>query len=254
MIVLGPFVASIGTQIIQTPTSADVTAIGILNASQFFLTAKQAGTYANMAVPPYTADVFLSPYDASQSISVSFTNLSNNNPVYAVSSYAIFYIYLYGSNDPISRAINSGVATGYPYSLAGLHDPSRYVSTISGNNPNQVTKNINISYDSGAKHITLTVFDAYLWGFDATFTQNTSTSAFGQVTITDVVASGNTPKWSIAALASVEIPPLNIRFPFPLPIMGQQAANPDGFGGYQCTIDIPQLGNSTTSLVVYSSQ
>lgn len=254
MIVLGPYTATIGTTNVQTPISTDVTAIGLLNASQFFMTVTSAGTYAQMAVPPYTGDVFVSPETASYTLTITFANLSSNQPVFNVSTYNTYYIYLYGSNDPVSQAINNGVATGYPYSLSGLHDSSPYRSSITGVFPNNITKNINVSTMTGNTAISMTIFDAYLWGFDLTVSVNSTTSSSQTLTITDVPNSGDVLSYEIPGLGTTVIPPLIVRFPFPLPIMGSQATNPPGFGSYQCEITAGKLGTATYALNVYSSQ
>jgi hypothetical protein len=254
MIVLGPFTASVGTQQVQTPISTDVTAIGLLNASSFFMTVTSAGTYANMAVPPYTADVFVSPDTASKTLTVTFSNLSSNDPVFAVSTYTTFYVYLYGENDPVSQAVYNGVATGYPYSLSGLHDPSPFRSAILGKFPNNTMKNINVYQVVDNLGYTLDIFDAYIWGFDLTCTRNTTATASDFVTLSDVPNEGDLISWGITGILNADITPLYVRFPFPLPIMGNQVNNPPGFGSYQATFTVPAIGNALMSLNVYTSQ
>jgi len=254
MIVLGPYTSSVGTQIINTPISTDVKAIGLLNASPYFMTVTSAGTYANMAVPPYTADVFASHDTASSTINVTFTNLSVYSSSFTATTYTTFYIYLYGSGDYISEAIYNGVSTGYPYSLSGLADHSPFRNNFIGKVPTLQTTGIlaSTTTTSSGGSLAVSIGGSYLWGFDLTLSNNTTSGASRPLTITDLVEAGNNLIWQVPGLTNLQIGPLIVRFPFPLPIMGGQAPN-QTFGDFTANVSLSAIGTATISFTAYAS-
>lgn len=259
MIVLGPFRALPGTQQIQAPISTDVYAIGLINVSPLFMSVQEAGTYASMAVPPFSADVFYSPDSASQSLTVVLTNLAvqASQNVYYATSYNYFYIYLYGANDYISQCMQNGTSTGYPYPIPLTHQ-NPYIGTIgtTGASTIQTQQGVTVTSATAATPFTATLTDAYLWGFDLAFNTNTGVSTHANFTLSDMGTPGNTLGWMIEGTANTVIPPISIRFPFPIAITGSQppAGNASVFGTMQTTYTVPTIGNSFFALTLYSSQ
>lgn len=256
MIILGPFLATSNNNPIQQilPVSADVQAIALVNASPFLMVAQQAGSYLNMPVPPYTADLFPVTSEASQSINFTFMNLriTSSNPH---GQYCSYFIYLFGAQDPVVQQLNNGAGTGYPYSLSGLRD-STFSPAVGGTIGNLVAQNVSARGFSSvlSSSFTQAITDAYLWGFDASLTDNTGTAAHTSFFIQDVMFPGNKLFYAIDS-STTEKERYSVRFPFGLPMTGNQSTNgQNSFGGFQCTFSFPACGNATLLLNVYTSQ
>lgn len=254
MIIVGPFIASSNNNPIQQtlPISSDVQAIALVNASPFLMLAQQAGSYTNMSVPPFTADIFPMTNESSQAINFSFSSLriASGNPH---GQYCSYFIYMFGSNDPVVQQLNNAQATGYPYSLGGLANNSMLYPPVGGTSGNLVAQNITAKGFSFvlSSPVTQAITDGYLWGFDATFTDNTGTATHSSFFVQDVMFPGNKIFYAIDS-STTEKDRYIVRFPFGLPMTGNQGTN--SFGGFQCTFSFPVCGNASVLLNVYSSQ
>jgi len=258
MIVAGPYTALIGRTTLTLPISTDTYAIAIINLSPLFISAASAGMYAHMAVPPRMADIFRSPDSASQQITFTITDPSKQFSLVSGvlsdgDSPYNFYVYLYGSADPVAMQMQANNATGYPYALDLPNSQYQGYIELAGSPPVPVQNDVVVESYPGSPGVTLQAFvtGSYIWGFDLTYTYNSTVLANSTVSLADVAFPGNILHWNVVAPVTQEIHDLIIRFPFPIAIVGAYVSPDQPFGSMQCTFTIPSMGNCTPTLNVY---